>query len=1400
MLARFPGASFASHEGWQDTIDDRRDIQEPIFGVVGPRLRSMGWNVFPQTRGINHRVPGTASGRMITYKQYYECLPPVDTVAHWSVCCPRLNVAAVMGGGGGVFAVDLDITDRAILSPVYAIARELFGPDHYYRSSGGTKCLLILRIDPADPVDAKRALPLLDAEGRSLDGQAIEVIANGGPVTVWGIHHRTGNRFSYGRLNPLRHGLEHIAPVPAATVQRFLERVDAEVVRLGKVKRYDARAPYVATGEVEAATLGADGIVTPGGRTSVRGVTYERGKVVDGREAFLQRRAVAWVGANLAIAESPAGRAALAAQLHAEAAATFEGLGSRFTSWHGGSGQTDVMSAARLRIESGFTYVQANPSTMARLGREENGRPLLVQRVAVKVATEAVGLKWLGDQALGGISLLGLTAADAGKAAERAIRGAADVAAHRADQDRVAAAIRVSIGTWIDECYARARDPRADVAPIQVLKAPTGAGKTSTLIEMIAEAKRKRGPMGRPVLVLMPSYSNIEEGIARARGTKATSADVTALFRKVADAATAEAEGLGLDVGVLTGKERGGCRMGAALAVLREKQVPATGLCVADDETGFERKARIRSNRENADRRRAGEDADGPRRADKVFCHYHPDNPDEDAPGGCPVILQRRALINKDVVFAPHAFLGNAFPSDLGEGLCGVAIDERVVFELVHHTDMPLATLDAHRAPPAIMPSDDPTMTPDGLIAERIAVARIAKEALEDGRCPAKAIWDHRDRANLIGMVGSARLVCQRGQKAAMEVKPNVSVERLLALFAAPGQTDIRKESRFWKIVSERLDALEADRVVRDLAGGSPDPVLLKARGAVDRRLQLLAPGTTGRDNPATIRMSWRSQPNFGGLPTLLLDASADVDMIRKCWDGRDVAEVAVPAYLHVRTVALLDGSYATSSFDVSRVADKKTARAIAKRIAAVRRAENLLAHVYGAGRMLTVAPQRIRKAIRIAYGETPNLDSAHYGALRGLDFAKWHRCVLTVGRHEFPVWIVDALAAALTYDDVEPEAPCDVNGDGVDPDTGKAREPHTVTRTYRLRDGRDLAIPVNEFPGHWGRAVQRQFREEEQRQAMGRLRPVYRDCSEEPPVWVAMSRVLPEDTVIDAVTTLDRLSDLDGAGPLFDAVRRVGVLDVSLLSTLAPDLRGIHGMQAAARHVGLDKPGAAGPFAAGFDHYVVNADGEDRHVLIPGYHEDPTSAAAEAYDAAGISVRGVRLVASGSDPHRSQRKALDRVDAEIGGRDERYAAEEAARAEAVAALAGAAAADPWQTIFEGIPPQTDGIDVTMDVVLATQALSLLPEEPEESPAEPAAPASGPTARFVPSVQPRRSVPAPSARRAGQPPAPVRPGEPAACVPASAGGVTPAAHRAPASPGLSGLRALPATSAAAEAA
>ena len=58
--------------------------------------------------------------------------------------------------------------------------------------------------------------------------------------------------------------------------------------------------------------------------------------------------------------------------------------------------------------------------------------------------------------------------------------------------------------------------------------------------------------------------------------------------------------------------------------------------------------------------------------------------------------------------------------------------------------------------------------------------------------------------------------------------------------------------------------------------------------------------------------------------------------------------------------------------------------------------------------------------------------------------------------------------------------------------------------------------------PWKWGRLIQKQYREEELLQFVGRLRPVYREG--EPPIWFALSSVIPQELVIDDLVHINDL------------------------------------------------------------------------------------------------------------------------------------------------------------------------------------------------------------------------------------------------------------------------------------
>lgn len=1232
ILARFPGAriihpAVERAKALAELQTTARAVTPFSHGAID--CHRNGWVVFPQERE-GQRKPGMLRGRTIRPSEWFTRKQMPHEVADMASGkeCARLNIAAIMSAQNAVWTLDLDIKDRAISNTVATLAQEMLGRCFVrsYSTSEG-KLGLIFATDPGnDPVMKKRSYPLLNGEGAPT-GHVIEVLSGNGPYTILGRHWKTGSVFEYGELDPVRDGPSAAASVTATQLQAFLEAVSERIALLGRLRDYHGSQAVFAEGEVEGARIAPEGIVMPGRGSEVRDVTFNAaGLVIDGRETWIRSRAYAYAMRNpsLSISKEGPGRHILAGALFSEAQQRFDGLGTHFTSWHGGSGDTDVLSACRARIETAGDKAASHPKLVERIGRDDLGNVSLVTRVAV-AAPRAPALSWLGDDALSTVSIGKISVA--GQEHKRVARAIIDDPAVRAaGQDKVALALRQTIDRFVGQTRKFHRNRALAAPPVTIAKAPTGAGKTSLAVEVISQDVQIDGSCG-PRLFLLPSYNNIDEVVARARAGQKAKPAASPAYLAMANAAAAEARALGLKVEILTGKERGGCLMGEQLKFLREQHQPATALCHLKERVYVHG---------------APEDAEPV--YEESWCRHHPDRPllgENDVAGTCPVILARRKLATADLVFAPTVFLTNGIPEDLTEAVSGLIIDERCCFEMLQYATMPIGALErGNRAAPALTPKERAQgLEAEGWAIDRDYIVEIARDALLAGKDVAALIAADEQ---MIGCVESAIRVCGRGQRS-VGIKPNVSMEKLAQLFQAPERTGIVQEHRFWKLIADRVKAIREGT----------------AKGKRDARIQLLHEGVA--DAGKVVRLSWRDEPILQKAPTLLLDASADAAIIEKLWGTRAVECVETPAYLHMRTVVCLDRTWCTSSLDITCTENPERAVQIARNIVAIRKVETAMAGIHGWGRIATFAPKRVRRALRSAHAEPENVDSGHYGAVRGLDFAKDHAAILTVGRLEFPSWIYDALAAALTYDDTVPEAPYDTLGTGCDAD-GEPLGVHQVDRVLKLRDGRDLTYSVGEMPGTWGRAVQRQFREEEQRQCAGRLRPVYRDG--EAPTWIAVSSVIPDDIIIDAVTTVETLSTLKGAAAIHEAIRRVGILDRKLFAEQVPDVRlGLHSLLG---H-GISPTGQADPAGRGLDSYAVQIDGEakPRVVLVPASASDPISTVAEAYDRSDMRVLSVRLEMKGAVPVPSQVRAPDAVDAHIGSRDARRQDEERARASA---------------------------------------------------------------------------------------------------------------------------------------
>jgi hypothetical protein len=516
-------------------------------------------------------------------------------------------------------------------------------------------------------------------------------------------------------------------------------------------------------------------------------------------------------------------------------------------------------------------------------------------------------------------------------------------------------------------------------------------------------------------------------------------------------------------------------------------------------------------------------------------------------------------------------------------------------------------------------------------------------------------------------LVDGAVKVCGRAQDAGRKLHPGMSIEGIRALVERPTGAHLREEWRFWSLIAERLLALKMDAVEHDLRGGKDriehDGQVKpgQARGERDMRVQSL-------DGGATIRISWRAEPNFCEHPVLLLDASANKALTEKVWGGRKVQLTHIDARLNLRTILVADRTWHTSGFLLANAGeDKNTRRRVAGVVAQAHNAISTASLLYGHGRIVVGAPKPVRAALMDSWSEPPNVDWMHYGAVRGLDFAREHLIALSFGRHEFPIRVIDGLVAAATYDDAEPEWPIDRWGDGYqhNQDGSLATDVRgdaipisvpQIRRTHPLRNGGSVTVVISEHKGTWAKTIQHQFREEELAQFAGRLRPVYRIG--EAPLWIAGSRVLPEGFVVDDVVSMGDLADPTRLGQVADAIRRTSIADASVIAVIASDSRLKKNAAAVLHELGLDGSDMRGRWSKGMKAVRAEVDGEMVERQIPAYVTDDAiiDHTIAVYRVAEREVDTVEYLGRGAQPvgGHARSESGDKVVAVVGTRAER--------------------------------------------------------------------------------------------------------------------------------------------------
>lgn len=1213
------------------------------FGAVAPACVAHGWSLFPQARsGRRGPILVKQAGRSrkgLEWKPLQTRLPTSDEISWWAESegpGNRANLALIMGEvSGRALCLDIDVSDPALAQAILALVDQHLGRTEFRRVGRAPRLVLIYRSDVSDPVRNKTYA--LDAKDDGGNEQAIEVLADRKPVTAFGAHYKTGAHFQWvGACRPDTHGPEHAPVITQAQVEALISAVDAAGIIVPGLRNAVAWGDGVA---LDPALVTASGFVQPAVNRAMAGVKWDgTGRIVAGREAFLHSRAFTYVVKNPSMALTDEGRYALAGHLIAECADLFAAGGDRFKS------STELARGCRERIDSAAAKLARGEIQARGIVRDEaTGKvsAALVVPHAVE-RQESDDLAWLPRERAQLPDDVVFSPADPDLARDRALISDAE----RGEQ---AVGIGTAIVSVFQDFHRMVREDfplgkEAPVRPVWLLRTPTGSGKSSTAVKVTTDDLATNGPIlgekteggrRRGALVYMqPSYDNIHENVDRFHASKR---GAQAVFRKNAEAAARDLPE-GTRYLILEGKERGGCVRVADQQVLRAAGISTANLC----------RAQV---------------PDGVGGTEEKFCpHYE----------ACPVIAARKRIKEAEVIFVPTAFLTSPnLPAGLLEHTAGVIIDERCWTEILRWDVFPTSVLEMHRAPPRVYKRDK-GVTGEDLAASREYAARTVAKAIRGGYDPAAGLVAEHGMETAEGMVEDAIKVVGRAQEAGRKLHPGMNSDAIRELAERPKGKNLREEWRLWKIIGERLAALKHDAVIRDLNGGRDrldrDGNVMPgmARGDRDFRIQSL-------DGGANVRISWRAEPNFSEKPILLLDASADEDLTSKCWGGREVALTHLDAKLNLRTVLVADRTWHTGAFNMARAGtDKKGRRAVAGAIRLARHAITSASLLYAHGRVLVGAPKAVRASLMDAWGEAPNIDWAHYGAIRGLDFAREHLAAFSIGRHEFPMRVIDGIVAAATYDDPEPEPPIDHWGDGylhnadgtfaVD-DYGRAISisPPQVRRTHPLRNGGSVTVTVSQYDGWAGKIVD-QFREQELSQFAGRLRPVYRVG--QAPLWIAGSKVLPEGFVVDEVVSMSDLADPARVGAVFDAIRRTGVADASVIAEHAWDSR-LKGMPAAVLHeLGLDTADMASRWSTGMMSVEAVVDDVSTIVQVPAYVGDPVAHVRETYERLGRTVTETEFLGHGAQPAGGYARSEegDKVVAEVGTRAQRVEAELATR------------------------------------------------------------------------------------------------------------------------------------------
>lgn len=1168
ILLKSPKLTPAFERGTVDS-DDGSDLW--TVQTFGWKLVSMGWSIVPQERYGENRKPapfiGFEKGREKPYPflptRYRERQIPLREFLHLERTIGANLAIQCCAASSHIRIIDADCRDPETAQFVKEMAFKHLGITPFIRYGSKPKFMLIYRIDPEVEADLKLqkfSAVLLNADGSdNLDAQGqpmnvVEFLSNGALFTAFGLHHKTKQNFDWseGEHSPLTAGPDKAPLITAAQLRAFINAVHAYRPIKGTNSPSNPYGTKSVALEFDAIEAHRGGRLWLPKRINGDWSINEEGKITDGADAWLTAQIWAACAANAHL---------LRANYHdIEGWLTFQAryrLLGVFRNNPRLQSESQIEREVKHGLRTASDKWYASLAEHARTGSYlspcfpwvigEDGRKPNSQRIVGAARPADGSLDWLPDescpieelaehqpQAKTSIVEKSIEQIEADRAARALIETKEE---RKAEGDRVSAEVKGHIRDWLHEVVGpwNAEEDRQP-SPAWVLMAPTGAGKTvSTISELAAFCRKHPRQDGEgPILLVLPTHANGEEAMATAQRQGMFNGELyddESLMQ-----IEGELRGRGVKITRFMGRIAAGCQRADEMQMLTSKGIGASGLCGAEVEDGSDLDIKIA--------RREGKKLPKV----EILCPFR-------ERGECGYYRQMADLQDADVVIVSHAYLTlSALPRAL-RAPRAVIVDESVTYALLRQARMPLSILRSTRKEPYVTKLDKkrwPTWDNADIVAHYVQ----NREEL----CEMVLGWlaEGKDVAVELGKLpkGGAMLedtiaICDRATERSRKVRPDLTPKQVEAIAGEATGKFLLEEIRWWKLVRDRMD--------RNAKG--------TAKGDRDMRWQVVEdwetdPVTGERGLSPHLRLSWRVEPNWAGVPMLLLDASAKPQIVGKLFGGEPAVRT-VKARMRVRTVPMLERTWSNSSFIPPLDATDEEMKSCAENVEAARRLITIMAMIFGHGRVLVGTTIRVREILNgPGWAKPPNVDFVHFGALRGRDFAKGHVCAISIGRTEQPISVIDGYVAALTFDDDVPEQPYDTLG------TGMTAEGKPLFRERRwqdifMRTGQDIQTLIGKMPKgkpmlgedgkqlrndkdeplfhkSWGELLEESWREEELSQFVGRLRPVHRGIDDDlpPPVYIAVGKILPPGVVVDELIEMSSVIKL---WPMAEIVRLSG-------------------------------------------------------------------------------------------------------------------------------------------------------------------------------------------------------------------------------------------------------------------